>query len=431
MRGLEHLRRRGSNGTRSRPFMPRTAIAAARCTASCATSAAHGSSSSSRSSSASPRRRGRRGAVVVVARPAAVRAGGRLVTNRSIGGEQYGRFLIDVFEEWVRRDVGEVYVQMFDVALANWVGEPPGLCVHSETCGLALALEHTGDLYSCDHFVEPAYKLGNIKEQPMLELVASQQQRSSGSTSATRCRGSASSATCDSPATGAAPRTGSSARPTASRFQLPLRRLQGLLPPRRPTDAHHDRAAAASRAPSEIAQIYAAEDTSAAATTPAPAAQAASGSAATGPTRSVYDEPAVIPAALMTISERQGASLDTAITDTADDSSCERAWCAHGHQRRVRSRRLETLIECKNRDGCPRTRSWGQVLGTGSRSLGEAQGPSRKGCRGSRSAEVVSVQVSGRGPASKRRIGRRGAGRGRGDRGWRPGDGGLAADAGG
>ena len=105
---------------------------------------------------------------------------GDQVTNRSIGGEQYGRFLIDVFEEWVRRDVGEVYVQMFDVALANWVGEPPGLCVHSETCGLALALEHTGDLYSCDHFVEPAYKLGNIKEHRMLELVASQQQRQFG-----------------------------------------------------------------------------------------------------------------------------------------------------------------------------------------------------------------------------------------------------------
>ena len=101
---------------------------------------------------------------------------GELVTNRSIGGEQYGRFLIDVFEEWVRRDVGEVYVQMFDVTLANWVGEPPGLCVHSETCGLALALEHTGDLYSCDHFVEPRYRLGNIKEHRMLDLVASQQQ---------------------------------------------------------------------------------------------------------------------------------------------------------------------------------------------------------------------------------------------------------------
>ena len=105
---------------------------------------------------------------------------GEVVTGRSVTGEQYGRFLIDVFEEWVRRDVGEVYVQMFDVALANWVGEPPGLCVHSETCGLALALEHTGDLYSCDHFVEPKYKLGNIMETHMLELVSSQQQRQFG-----------------------------------------------------------------------------------------------------------------------------------------------------------------------------------------------------------------------------------------------------------
>ena len=105
---------------------------------------------------------------------------GELVTNRSIGAEQYGRFLIEVFEEWVRHDVGKVYVQLFDVTLANWVGEPPGLCVHSETCGLALALEHTGDLYSCDHFVEPRYKLGNIKQQHMLELVASDRQRQFG-----------------------------------------------------------------------------------------------------------------------------------------------------------------------------------------------------------------------------------------------------------
>jgi uncharacterized protein len=87
---------------------------------------------------------------------------------------------VDVFEEWVRRDVGTVYVQMFDVALANWVGEPPGLCVHTETCGQALALEHTGDLYSCDHFVEPDYKLGNIAFTHMLELVASPQQRQFG-----------------------------------------------------------------------------------------------------------------------------------------------------------------------------------------------------------------------------------------------------------
>jgi len=101
---------------------------------------------------------------------------GEVVTGRSVSPAQYGRFLVDVFEEWVRRDVGEVYVQMFDVTLANWVGEPPGLCVHSETCGLALALEHTGDLYSCDHFVEPRYLLGNIKEHHMLELVSSPQQ---------------------------------------------------------------------------------------------------------------------------------------------------------------------------------------------------------------------------------------------------------------
>ena len=112
-------------------------------------------------------------------RPLYLQEGDR-VSGRSVTAEQYGRFLIDVFEEWVRRDVGSVFVQMFDVALANWVGEPPSLCIHSETCGLALALEHTGDLYSCDHFVEPGYRLGNIRETPMLELVASQRQRRFG-----------------------------------------------------------------------------------------------------------------------------------------------------------------------------------------------------------------------------------------------------------
>ena len=112
-------------------------------------------------------------------RPLYVQQGDR-VSGRSVTAEQYGRFLIDVFEEWVRRDVGTVFVQMFDVALANWVGEPPSLCIHSETCGLALALEHTGDLHSCDHFVEPGYRLGNIRETRMLELVASQQQQRFG-----------------------------------------------------------------------------------------------------------------------------------------------------------------------------------------------------------------------------------------------------------
>jgi uncharacterized protein len=105
---------------------------------------------------------------------------GEHVTGRSITARQYGRFLIDVFEEWVRRDVGSVYVQMFDVALANWVGASPGLCIHSETCGHALALEHTGDVYSCDHFVEPRHKLGNIQMTHMLNLVASPKQRQFG-----------------------------------------------------------------------------------------------------------------------------------------------------------------------------------------------------------------------------------------------------------
>ncbi len=80
---------------------------------------------------------------------------GSLVTHRSVGPLQYGRFLIDVFEEWVRRDIGTVYVQMFDTALANFHGERGGMCVHAETCGSQLALEHNGDLYSCDHYVEP------------------------------------------------------------------------------------------------------------------------------------------------------------------------------------------------------------------------------------------------------------------------------------
>jgi uncharacterized protein len=105
---------------------------------------------------------------------------GNLVTDRTARPDGYGRFLIDVFEEWVRRDIGTVYVQMFDAALANWVGEPGSMCVHAETCGLQVALEHNGDLYSCDHFVEPSFKLGNIRELPILDLVSSRQQRRFG-----------------------------------------------------------------------------------------------------------------------------------------------------------------------------------------------------------------------------------------------------------
>jgi len=101
---------------------------------------------------------------------------GDQVTARSVGPEQWGRFLIGAFDEWVKADVGKVYVQMFDAALAAWLGLPASMCIFSETCGSALALEHNGDLYSCDHFVEPKYKLGNITEVHMLQLVTSKQQ---------------------------------------------------------------------------------------------------------------------------------------------------------------------------------------------------------------------------------------------------------------
>jgi len=105
---------------------------------------------------------------------------GSLVTERSIKPDQWGRFLIAIFDEWVRNDVGKVFVQLFDSSLGSWVGQGASLCIHRQTCGDALALEHNGDLYSCDHFVEPKYLLGNIKQEHMIELVASDQQRQFG-----------------------------------------------------------------------------------------------------------------------------------------------------------------------------------------------------------------------------------------------------------
>jgi uncharacterized protein len=105
---------------------------------------------------------------------------GLQVTHHSVSGSQYGDFLIGVFDEWVRHDVGRVFVQMFDVALAAWSGQRPGLCIFEPTCGLGLAMEHTGDLYACDHYVEPRYRLGNIMETPLIDLVASEQQRAFG-----------------------------------------------------------------------------------------------------------------------------------------------------------------------------------------------------------------------------------------------------------
>jgi len=107
-------------------------------------------------------------------RPLYLQAGDQ-VTERSIKPEQYGRFLMAVFDEWVRRDVGKVFVQMFDVALGSWMGAYT-LCVFAPTCGNALVLEHNGDMYSCDHFVEPNFLLGNIQETHLAELAASYKQ---------------------------------------------------------------------------------------------------------------------------------------------------------------------------------------------------------------------------------------------------------------
>ena len=100
---------------------------------------------------------------------------GSLTTSRSVTAEGYGRFLIDVFDEWVRHDVGRVYVQLFDVTLGNHLGMH-SLCVHSPECGAALAIEHNGDVYSCDHFVEPDHLLGNVLNRPLADLVVLPQQ---------------------------------------------------------------------------------------------------------------------------------------------------------------------------------------------------------------------------------------------------------------
>ena len=105
---------------------------------------------------------------------------GNRVTDRSITGKQYGEFLIAIFDEWVARDVGKVFVQIFDVALGKWLGQPGGLCIFDQTCGKALAIEHNGDLYSCDHYVEPRYRLGNIATSEMIQLVSSSKQHNFG-----------------------------------------------------------------------------------------------------------------------------------------------------------------------------------------------------------------------------------------------------------
>jgi uncharacterized protein len=104
---------------------------------------------------------------------------GDLVTERSVEPRAYGTFLIDIYEDWLRNDVGRVFVQMFDVTLEAYFNRHL-LCIHAPTCGYGPALEHNGDVYTCDHFVEPAYKLGNLHDTPLADLVASPQMQRFG-----------------------------------------------------------------------------------------------------------------------------------------------------------------------------------------------------------------------------------------------------------
>lgn len=98
------------------------------------------------------------------------------VTEWSVSPEKWGNFLIAIFNEWVRKDVGSYFVQYFDSALANWMGMNPGTCIFAKRCGHAGVMEFNGDVYSCDHFVSSKYKLGNIREKTLTEMMYSKQQ---------------------------------------------------------------------------------------------------------------------------------------------------------------------------------------------------------------------------------------------------------------
>ncbi len=102
------------------------------------------------------------------------------VSKWSVSPDAFGRFLCRIFDEWVRHDVGEIFVQMFDVAVGAWLGLDSSLCIFAETCGDALIMEHNGDLYSCDHFVYPEHNLGNVRDRSIKEMVESPEQRRFG-----------------------------------------------------------------------------------------------------------------------------------------------------------------------------------------------------------------------------------------------------------
>ncbi len=110
----------------------------------------------------------------------------------SVSPIKFGEFYVKMFDEWVKKDVGEVFVQLFDATLASWVGEQPGVCIFAPTCGHAVAMEFNGDVYACDHFVFPEYKLGNIYTTPLLTMMLSERQLQFGynkqSSLPTQCR---------------------------------------------------------------------------------------------------------------------------------------------------------------------------------------------------------------------------------------------------
>lgn len=102
------------------------------------------------------------------------------VTDWSVRSEQFGRFLVEIYDEWIRNDVGRIFVQQFEAALGSWYGSGPGICVYSPTCGDALAMEHNGDVYSCDHYVYPEFRLGNIRDSSLSDMATSERQKSFG-----------------------------------------------------------------------------------------------------------------------------------------------------------------------------------------------------------------------------------------------------------
>lgn len=99
------------------------------------------------------------------------------LSEASVAPEQWGYFLCAIFDEWVRKDVGKIFVEIFDCTLANWMGISPGICAYSKECGHAGVMEHNGDIYSCDHFVFPEYKLGNIRDYSLIDMLYGEQQQ--------------------------------------------------------------------------------------------------------------------------------------------------------------------------------------------------------------------------------------------------------------